>query len=250
MSRRIPAMLLRTFECAVASLVFLAACGSDRPVTETRPRVPAHLKLLGGGQTAIAGQEFQAPTIVVTDSAGIGMSGVVVTLRATGAGSVVPTETQTGLTGGAIVRWRAGPGEDSLTVSVAGLADATITSRGLDTLDGAAYELRSVDPAYVVGLTSRLLLEGDLARGSFYTGVQCSSPATCHDSGWGTYVRSDSVLYLSYANNFWDTQYSDHQERGVFRGDTLLLYRVDAMWAPYSFTLAFVCETSRSAACH
>jgi hypothetical protein len=186
---------------------------------------------------------------MVTDSAGVGVSGVMVTLRATGGASVTPMQTKTGPTGGAIVSWLAGPGEDSLTASVSGLADATIAARGVDTLDALTYELRSVDPAYVVGLASALYLAGSQAAGAFYTSVECNAPATCRDSGWGTYVRSDSVLYLNYANNFWDTQYSDHQERGVFRGDTLLVSRADDMWAPYAFTLAFVCKTSRSTAC-
>jgi hypothetical protein len=76
------------------------------------------------------------------------------------------------------------------------------------------------------------------------TTVQCTSPAICRDSGWGTYGRSDSTLYSSYANKFWDSDGFAPQELGVFRGDTLLIKRTDDMWAPYMFTLKFVYKTS------
>jgi hypothetical protein len=239
-----------TFVSAIASAILLAACNTEQPTAGRRPGVPVRLFVGGGGQIAIAGQLFQSPTIMVTDSAGVGIAGVAVGLRASGSGSVEPSETVTGPYGVAFVSWRAGPGDDSLTASVPGLADASITSRGIDTADAVAYELKSVDPAYVVGFTSSLFLSGHLTRGAFYTSLRCNAPATCRDSGWGTYVRSDSVLHLSYDNNFWDTQYSYNEERGVFRGDTLAVDRVDAMWAPYLFTLSFVCEAGRKAACH
>jgi hypothetical protein len=83
--------------------------------------------------------------------------------------------------------------------------------------------------------------------GAFFTTVVCRVPNTCRDSGWGTYARWDSLLYLNYANNFWDTQYYNNQERGVFRGDTLLLYRIEDDFGLFAFT--FVCSQSWNTAC-
>jgi hypothetical protein len=241
----------RDFLCGIASVIFLAACSPDQPTVASgpHPHAPARLRLTGGGQITIAGALFSAPMAIVTDSAGVGVPGVTVTFRATGSGSVDPAQTKTGPDGVVRVSWLAGLGENALTASVPGLADTTVVSHGMDTSGATPYELTSIAPSYVINLNSTLLLTDGPARGFFYTTVQCVAPATCRDSGWGTYTRSDSTLTLTYANNFWDIDGFEHREFGVFRGDTLLIKRPDAMWSPYLFTLTFVCHDSQKSAC-
>jgi hypothetical protein len=235
----------RVVAAVTATTVFVATmiggCGADRatnPALAPSARVPTSLAFDGGGQVVLAGRFFSSPIAIVLDSAGAGVSDVRVTFTASGSGSVQPTERLTDANGRAGTTWLSGSGENIVTASAPGLRSAGISSYGIDSSSAALYELVDVEPAYVVDLAGTLLL----GNGRFYTTVRCKAPATCADSGWGTYGISGSSLSLSYQNQFlqyWNS-FSDNQESGVVRGDTLQLNQSDGMWAPYSFRLSFV----------
>jgi hypothetical protein len=219
----------------------IAGCSNDRttsPASRSPSRNGASLAFDGGGQIVLAGGLFSSPVAIVLDSAGQAVPGVNVTFTATGSGSVQPTTRLTDGSGRASTDWLSGAGENDVTASAPGLQSVTITSHAIDSSAAASYELVDVEPNWVVDLAGRMLL----AKGLFYTTVRCQPPATCMASGFGTYGISGSSLTLDYQNQFlqyWN-EYSDNQEFGIIRGDTLQVNQTDSMFAPYSFRLSFV----------
>ena len=232
---------------AAAAICFSAAiegCTGDKmTATSSRPLIPAILYFDGGGQVVLSGRQFSPPVAIVLDSAGTGVPGVTVTFTATGSGSVQPSATKTDANGRAWTGWYSGPGENTLTASAPGLRSVAIASRGIDSSNSALYELVDVSPPWVVDLIGSLVL----ADGWFYTSVACKAPATCRDSGWGTYGRADSTFSLTYANAFlqyWDS-YADNHEAGIVRGDTVEVTQADGMFPPFSFRLSFLYRSGR-----
>jgi hypothetical protein len=223
------------------ALLLLIACGGEAPTGQGahRPVIPAHLIVEGGSQLVFVGDRFIPPVAIVFDSSGGGVPGVTVLFTASGSGTVDPESTTTDHTGRAATNWFAGAGYNTLTVHVGGLEPVTITSRGLDSAKAARFELSSIEPTNF-GFRSSLFLVDSW----FYTTVNCPSPG-CF--GWGSYLHRDSTVQLSYVNDFWSTQYSDHQESAVLRADTLFLARYDDL--PLPETWRFVCADGARLRC-
>jgi adhesin/invasin len=107
--------------------------------TATTPTGSQMVATVGNNQQAPVGRLVPvAPTVVVRNTAGDGVPGVVVTFAiATGGGSVVGSRQVTDATGTATVGgWFLGPlpGANTLTASSAGLTSATFTATGISGL--------------------------------------------------------------------------------------------------------------------
>lgn len=117
---------------AVGLCVALAGCSGDGG--STGPQSPAAVALAtGGAQTGVAGARLQQPIgVKVTGASGAALAGVTVSFSVpAGSGSLSAATANTNGSGIASVLWtlgtRAGADVDTLTASVSGLPDKTIT---------------------------------------------------------------------------------------------------------------------------
>jgi hypothetical protein len=118
---------------ALSVLFALAACSLDTAATPAPNLTPAAMVLVSGGtQMGAAGNTLPIPVIVrVTDQSGVPVSYAAVTFSpAASSGTVSAATLYTDTTGSAGVAWTVGTalGADSLTVSVPGLPNITVTA--------------------------------------------------------------------------------------------------------------------------
>jgi hypothetical protein len=120
----------------LAALVMLGCPLAGASPTELTTRSPAKLVIVqGGGQAGQAGRDLPTPIVLrAVDSAGIGLSGVTVTLAvAIGGGAVTPASDTTDGRGEFKAKWTLGPGvvAQQILATVHGVAPVAVAATGL-----------------------------------------------------------------------------------------------------------------------
>jgi hypothetical protein len=121
----------------IAGLFAAPACsGAAGGATGVNARTASALVVVqGGSQFGQAGRDLPTPIVLrVVDSAGVGMSGVTVTLSvAVGGGTVTPASDTTDGRGEFRARWTLGPGvvAQEILAATRGVAPVAVTATGL-----------------------------------------------------------------------------------------------------------------------
>lgn len=177
-----------------ATVLAIAACGSDSVGPEPSDPTPSNLVVVsGGGQEAVAGALYPEPVVLrLTSSDGSPVHREPVSVEIEGSGWIVDDDPRTDPDGRVHLWWYAGvePGtEEKLILQVAGLAD-TVQAQVRAPEPGQSYLGHRSFVEYIPGTLPFVITA---PHGGTMT------PDDLPDRSWGTTVRDAETDVLAYA---------------------------------------------------